>query len=224
MKRAGFFRSAVSTLILAAFAATAAVSGFQSLPAREQGLLASAQPLWPSLDASAREDLLRHARDWLARTPQQQDQLRQRLWQWDRQPAPVREQRRTAFRAWQRLSSSDQQALRAAAQRVAALPPLQQQQLHAQFAALPIDAQRAWWLGPSLGRNVAPMISLFAFVPEAERPALLELLGTLDAQARTDLMALAPRLNEGQRQSLRQELLAASPMQRGQLIRQRLTQ
>lgn len=223
MKRARLLL-AMTIWIVAVFAAIAAAPGFHSLPMREQSVLASAQPLWPSLDSSARADLLRHARDWLARTPQQQDQLRQHLWQWDRQPAPVREQRRTAFRAWQRLSPSDQQTLRAAAQRVAALPPLQQQQLHAQFAALPIDAQRAWWLGPSLGRNVAPMISLFAFVPEAERPALLELLGSLDAQARADLMALAPRLNEGQRQSLRQELLAASPMQRGQLIRQRLAQ
>lgn len=222
MKHARLLHLATVALAVTAFAAVAAVSGFQALPAREQTLLASAQPLWPSLETSARADLLRHARDWLARTPEQQGQLRQRVWQWDRQAARLREQRRTAFRAWQQLSPVDRQIVRAAAQRVAGLPPAQQQQLHAQFAALPIDAQRTWWLGPSLGHNLAPVISLFAFVPEADRPALLELLGTLDAQARADLIALAPRLNEGQRQSLRQDLLAAPPAQRGQLIRQRL--
>ena len=190
----------------------------------EQSLLSSARAAWPALDLATREALLRNASDWRSRTPAQREQLRQRVLRWDRQAAPERARRRTPFLAWQGLSAQDRQRVRTAARQVAALAPAEQQRLRAQFAALPADTQRLWWMGPALGQELVPIASLFAFMPEAERPALLAALRALDAPARHDLAVLAPRLSEARRQALRQELLAAPPAQRARLIRQRLVQ
>lgn len=193
-----------------------------ALPAAEQVLLSSARAAWPALDPATRAALLRHARDWQSRPSEQRALLRQRVRQWDRQAAPERARRRTPFIAWQGLSAADSQRVRAAARYVAALPPPEQQALRAQFAALPADTQRLWWMGPALGQELVPIASLFAFMPEADRPALLVALRALDAQARTDLALLAPRLSEARRQALRKDLLAAPPAKRAAVIRQRL--
>jgi hypothetical protein len=96
--------------------------------------------------------------------------------------------------------------------------------LQAEFAALPADDQNLWWMGPALGQELVPVASLFAFVPESRRPALLDAVHSLDAQSRADLAMLAPRLVEARRQQLIEDLLAAPPAQRAELIRQRLAQ
>ena len=193
-----------------------------ALSAVEQTLLSSARAAWPALDPATRAALLRHARDWQSRPSEQRALLRQRVRQWDRQAAPERARRRTPFIAWQGLSAADSQRVRAAARYVAALPPPEQQALRAQFATLPADTQRLWWMGPALGQELVPIASLFAFMPEADRPALLVALRALDAQARADLALLAPRLSEARRQALRKDLLAAPPAKRAAVIRQRL--
>ena len=95
-------------------------------------------------------------------------------------------------------------------------------ELRAQFAESPPDTQSLWWLGPGMGQELAPFSSLFAYLPEADRPALLQVLRELDPDARADLSLLAPRLNEAQRQALRRELIAAAPAERAALIRARL--
>ena len=125
---------------------------------------------------------------------------------------------------WQALTAADSEWVRTAARYVAALPPSEQQSLRAQFAAAPADTQRLWWLGPALGQELAPIASLFAFLPEADRPTLLAALHELDAQARADLAVLTPRLSEARRQALRKDLLAAPPAKRAEVIRQRLAQ
>jgi hypothetical protein len=146
------------------------------------------------------------------------------LRQWDSQAAPDRARRRTPFVAWQRLSVSDQQRVRATTSYLAALPAPEQQLLQEQFSALPADIQNLWWLGPALGEEMVPLASLFAYMPEAERPALLATVHALDAQSRSDLAMLAPRLSEARRRDLRRELLATPPEQRAELVRQRLAQ
>ncbi|MBC7655921.1 MAG: hypothetical protein H7147_01980, partial [Frankiaceae bacterium] len=92
------------------------------------------------------------------------------------------------------------------------------------FAASPADSQALWWLGPALGQELAPFSSLFAFMPESDRPALLQVLRELDDTSRANLATLAPRLTEARRQGLRRDLLAAPAARRGPLISERLLQ
>lgn len=201
-----------------------APASFAALPAAVQGVLVSAREAWPELDPPTREMLLRQAQDWLGRSPAQREQLRARLVAWDKLPAPERARRRTPFLAWQRLDDADRRQLRAAGARLAGLPPAEQAALRQQFAAAPPDTQGLWWLGPALGQELAPFASLFAFMPEADRPALLLVLRELDEGARADLATLAPRLSEARRQALRRDLLAAPAARRASLIRERLAQ
>lgn len=202
----------------------AANESFGQLPEAAQALLSSAQAAWPSLDPATRDALLLHAMDWQSRTPEQRALLRQRLREWDQQAAPERASRRTPFVAWQGLGEADRRRVRAAATSLAALPAADQQALQAEFAALPADDQNLWWMGPTMGQELVPVASLFAFVPESRRPALLEAVHGLDAQPRADLAMLAPRLSEARRQQLIEDLLAAPPERRAELIRQRLGQ
>ena len=197
---------------------------FDGLAADAQAVLASAREAWPELDEPTRASLARQARDWLGRTAPQREQLRAALVAWDKLPAPEHARQRTPFAAWERLDETDRAWVRLAAARVAGLPAAEQQSLRAQFAASPSDTQALWWLGPGLGQELAPFSSLFAYLPESERPALLQVLRGLEPDARADLGLLAPRLTEARRQALRRDLLAAPAEQRSQLIRERLAQ
>ena len=195
-----------------------------SCPPRRRRCCPRREDAWPTLDQATRDDLLRHAADWQSRTPEQRVLLRQRLREWDQQAAPDRASRRTPFVAWQRLGEPDRQRVRVAAEALAALPPADQQALRTEFATLPADDQNLWWMGPALGQELVPVASLFAFMPESRRPALLDALHSLDAQSRSELATLAPRLIEARRQQLIEDLLAAPPERRAELIRQRLAQ
>ena len=201
-----------------------APENFAALPDSQRQLLSSAGTAWSGLDAESRAALIDNAQDWQTRSASQRAELRERLQAWDRQAAPARARRRSPFVAWQALNAADRRRLRVVAAQLTGLPAPDQQALLAQFAALPADIQRLWWLGPSLGRELAPIASLFAFVPEAQRLELLEVLRRLDPQSRADLAVLAPRLDEAQRQSLRRTLLQAPAAQRAALIRQHLAQ
>ena len=203
---------------------TPAAASFDALTGEQQVLLTSARSAWNDLDAPTRRALALQAHDWITRDPAQREELRTALLAWDRQSAPERARRRTPFLAWQRLGASEQAQAAAAEAAYAALAPAMQQQLRAQFAALPPDNQALWWLGPRLGRELAPFASLFAYLPESERPGLLLVLRELEPGARADLALLAPRLGEARRQSLRRELIAAPAAQRSELIRARLAE
>ena len=202
----------------------AAPAQFGALSSSLQVLLDSARTAWRELDATTRGDLLRQADDWASRSKAQRDQLRQRLLAWDALSAPERARQRTPFLAWQRLSETDRRQIRLAAARLAGLPAVEGQALREQFAAAPADTQALWWLGPALGQELAPFSSLFAFMPESDRPALLRVLRELDDPSRVDLAMLAPRLTEARRQALRRDLLAAPAAKRATLIRERLQQ
>lgn len=204
--------------------AAAPPARFEALPAEAQAMLGSAREAWPELDEATRTSLVRQAADWLARRADQREQLRAALVAWDKLPAPEHARQRTPFAAWERLAPNDRAWVRLAAARVASLPAAEQQNLRAQFAASPSDTQALWWLGPGLGQELAPFSSLFAYLPESERPALLQVLRGLEPDARADLGLLAPRLTEARRQALRRDLLAAPAEQRSQLIRDRLVQ
>ena len=202
----------------------AAPAQFGALAQPLQALLDSAREAWPELDAATRDILLRQADDWSARAPAQRNQLRQRLLAWDALSAPERARQRTPFLAWQRLSDTDRQQVRLVANRLAGLPAVERQSLHDQFVASPADTQALWWLGPALGQELAPFSSLFAFMPESDRPALLQVLRELDDESRANLATLAPRLSEARRQALRRDLLAAPAADRAKLIGDRLLQ
>ncbi len=200
------------------------VPRFEALPAAQQALLASARAAWNELDAPTRQALAQQADDWITRDAERRESLRKALIEWDALAAPERARRRTPFLAWQRLGASERAQTAAAHARFAALALPAQQDLRARFAALAPDPQALWWLGPTLGRELAPFASLFAYLPESERPGLLQVLRELEPGARADLALLAPRLGEARRQALRRELIATPATQRSALIAQRLAE
>jgi hypothetical protein len=217
--------------LAAAFPAPATVAAAPTVPApanfidlsgSEQHMLVAAASVWPSLDAGERDALRANAADWRDRPHAQRLQLRARLLAWDRQAAAERARRRVPFLSWRELSVDERARVLAAQARLANLPATEQAALRAQFQALDADTQRVWWLGPALGQQLAPIAALFAFLPEADRPALLSALRGLEPAAREHLALLAPRLDEGQRQALRQQLLALPPERRADFIRRRL--
>jgi hypothetical protein len=105
---------------------------------------------------------------------------------------------------------------------VAALSPTQAASLRAAFDALPPDERQDWWLGPGIGAGFAQLRPLFAFVPQDERPELLQMLRDLSPAAREDLALLATRLPANERESLRRELLAAPATERQAILERRL--
>jgi hypothetical protein len=207
-----------------AVATEAAAGDFNALSKREQRVLSAAATLWPTLPAEERSALRRHANDWHHKSRVERAALRARLRAWDEQAAAERARRRAPFQAWRALTPGEQARVRTARARFAALPPAEAQAVRARFAALDADTQRVWWLGPALGQQLAPIAVMFAFLPEGDRPALLDALRGLDPVARAELSLLAPRLQAGPRQALRKQLLALPAGERGAYIHQRLAE
>lgn len=210
-----------AAVILAVFAAGSllAAGSFFALPEAQRRLLASAETVWPVLPEEDRLALQRNAADWLSRTPEQRRAMREKWRRWRALPAAERARRRGEFEAWRRLPETERQKLRAAAIAFAALPAIEQQGMRDAFAALPVDEQLAWSLGPELGRDAARMTVLFAYVPEAERAQLLQVLRELDPDERAWLGQLVPRLDANRRDRLREDLLKAPVGERAALLR-----
>jgi hypothetical protein len=204
-------------------AATAAPADFSALGNSERHMLAAAAPLWPTLPADEREALRANAIDWRDKHSPQREALRQRLRAWDAQAPAERARRRQAFENWRLLPPQEQARVRVAAAQLAALAPAEQQRMRGAFATLDADTQRLWSLGPAMGQQLAPIAVLFAFLPEADRPALLDALRGLDPVSRAELSLLAPRLEEGPRQALRKQLLALPAAERAGYIHARLS-
>jgi hypothetical protein len=199
-----------------------ASAAFQTLPQPQRALLVPLAGNWPGLEADTRQRLQDNAAHWLALDPTQREALVARMSAWDGLTAADRAQRRGSFAAWRALSPAEREQLHAVfAERAAMSPDLRQAQRD-EFEALPADQRQEWWLGPEIGAGFAQLRPLFAFVPAGERTALLALLRALSPQARADLALLARRLPANQRESLRRELMAASPAEREALIRARL--
>jgi DNA-directed RNA polymerase specialized sigma24 family protein len=195
---------------------------FNALQGHARNMLKSAAPLWSTLAPAERAALLDNAQDWDQRNQQQRAAMRARLLAWDAQAPAERARRRTPFVAWVELPRSERTRVSAAHARWLALPETERASLRKQFAALDADTQRVWWLGPAMGQQLAPIAVFFAFLPEADRPALLDALRALDPVARAELSLLAPRLDEAGRQSLRRELLRLPPEQRAAFIHAKL--
>ena len=197
---------------------------FQDLSAAERPLLVQVAPAWPSLDPGTRRQLLGQARHWLALDAAARDGLRARLDAWDALVPAERARRRGALSAWQALSPAEQARVAASAAAWRGLDPAAQAQWRERFEALPADQREPWWLGPALGDWFSPVQPLFAYVPEAERGALLDLLRGLPETTRDDLATLARRLPAAEREQLRRALLEAPPEAREALVRERLAQ
>jgi hypothetical protein len=157
-------------------------------------------------------------------TPVQRTALRARMNSWDALPATERSQRRAPFAAWQRLPAADQRRVRLSAAAFASLPVERQQALRAAFEQLPPEQQQVWWLGPSLAPDVIAVGGLFAFVPESDRAALLDVVRDLPPASRMQLAQLTVRMNAPQLAALRRDLIAATPEQRPELIEKALAQ
>jgi hypothetical protein len=198
--------------------APAAVPGEADLAAPPP-LLAPLAAAWPGLDPATRRRLQQNASHWQRQPPPQRAALAQRMREWDALPAAERARRRGAFAAWQALPLAEREQVRVADARLRALPAEQAQALRAAFDALPADQRQDWWLGPVIGAGFTQLRPLFAFVPEDERLALLEILRGLGPQPRADLAMLALRLPANERESLRRELMAAPAAERDALIR-----
>lgn len=214
--------SAAPAAVPEAGTGASAPQDFAALSGREQHMLSSAAGVWSTLAPKAREDLRANANDWHATSSPRRAALRARLQAWDAQPAAERARRRLPFHAWSELPAGERKRVAGAHAHAKALPAEQQAALRAQFAALDADTQRVWWLGPELGQQLAPIAVLFAFLPEADRPALLDALRGLDPVARAELSLLAPRLDAAGKQALRRQLLALPPEQRAAFVHERL--
>jgi hypothetical protein len=215
-------RALVAWLLFGLFAVAFAAEDFDAQPAAVRDLLAPAREQWPQLDDGARAALVAAAQQWLVLTPAQRVKLRARIQDWDAQPAPVRSQRRAPFAAWQRLSAADQRRVRLSAAAYRQLPIERQQALRAAFARLPTESQQVWLLGPGLAPDVIAVGGLFAFVPQTERAALLDVVRELPPASRMQLAQLSARMNAPQIAALRRDLIAAAPAQRSQVIEQAL--
>lgn len=208
----------------AASSTVASAADFDALPDAERALLASAQASWTRLDPATRAGLSAQAHDWLQRSLAEQAAVRARVLAWDRLSIAERARQRAPFEAWRQLSALDQQRLRDTARRWSLLPAADQAGLRQRFAALSADAQRLWWLGPTLGRSLAPLAASFAFVPESQRSDFLVVLRSLDERGREDLLQLAQRLEPGERDRLRLALQAQAPAQRSHWLRSKRIQ
>ena len=143
-----------------------------------------------------RETLLRQAADWLTRKPAERAQLRARTAAPGTPAAAERARRRAPFLAWQRLADVERAQLRAAAR-----APGRPARRRAGGLARAIRRARRRTPSASGGwarrwaRQLAPIASLFAFLPEADRPALAgRACAASTPAARADLATLAPRL------------------------------
>jgi hypothetical protein len=217
-------RLACWLLLLGAIGVAGAAEDFDALPDALRNLLAPARAQWSQIDADRRTALVVAAQQWLDMTPAQRSALRTRMQAWDAQPATERAQRRAPFAAWQRLPAADQRRVRLSAKAFAQLPIERQQALRAAFSQLPPEQQQAWWLGPGLAPDVIAVGGLFAFVPESERSALLEVVRELPSSSRMQLAQLTVRMNPPQLAALRRDLIAATPAQRPGIIEQALAQ
>ncbi|WP_154659527.1 DUF3106 domain-containing protein [Arenimonas composti] len=205
-----------------AAAIAAAPAAFADLAETPRRLLAPLAEGWPRLEPATRARLIANAGHWQALDAAGRDALKTRMDAWDALPAPERAQRRAPFAAWLRLPPREQAQLRGIASRFRALPDAERQVLRAEFDALPAEARRDWWLGPTLGGDFAGLQPLVAFVADDDLGPVLAMLRGLPSPARRDLAEVSRRLSAGEREALRDELLAAPAENREALIRGRL--
>lgn len=175
---------------------------------------------WTRLDASQREQLLRHAQLWEGLDAAGRARLEARAEGFAALPPLERAELRARFERYRSLATPMQQALTDARAEFEALPEARQQALRTEFAALSASALRL------LAAEADPELldlagDAFGFVPAGEREATLALLAGFDADTHRLLRAMARRLDASQREGLRGALIAAPQAERMALLRER---
>lgn len=195
------------------FAAALAVAATAWLPAR--ALPPELERSLTKLPPPVRARIQANGQRWDGWDEAQRREFAQRAAQWNQLDAGERGVRRERYLAWQALSADERAQSQAAAARLAALPPEQQQALRAQFDALDRSERRGWLLGPALGADYPALQPLLAQLPSEQHAAMLTALRGLTAAQRKDLAVLAQRTPPQERERLRAGLLAAPAAQRG---------
>jgi len=211
-------------LLLALPAPGAENAEWSTLDSNTQDLLAPWRDNWATLEAADRDRLLKNAKHWQAMDATARATFLRRSSDWQALLPAERARRRARYAAWRALPPAEQARIQAAEAKFAALPAPQQALLRARFAAMDVDQQRGWLLGPSTGSWIEQARALFPYVPESERDATLRMLQSLPAETRAQLFALARRLPDDRREQLRKQMLEADPAQRDALLRQRMAQ
>ncbi len=179
----------------------------------------AAMPGWNHLPAGEREQLAARAARLAAMRPAQRQDLAARVAAWHALPPAERARQREAWTAVQALPHAERVRLQAAAARYAALPEPERQALRARFDSLDLGMQRGWLLGPTLGAAWPGLHPLFAAMPPAQQaPAMLALRGT-SPQGAADLAVLAQRTPPQDRDALRAQWLAVPADQRDAWLR-----
>lgn len=217
-------RSLSCALVLALLPVHAQNADWSALDAGTRDLLAPWGEGWASLDAASRARLLANAKRWQAMDGAARDAFQRRSTDWQALSPNERARRRSHYAAWAALAPAEQARVRVAAAQLAAMSAAQQAALRARYATQDADQQRAWLLGPGDGAWIGQARGFFAYVPEGEGEATLRMLQALSADARKQLLVLAQRLPDEQRERLRKQLLGVDPAQRENLLRQRLSQ
>ena len=187
-----------------AAAVIAMLAAWPQLALPEPGATQNRQVQLSQMDAAQRARLLRQVSAW------------------NGLPLAQRLERRARYAAWRALTPSERAQLRAGAARVATFEPDREQALRSQFEALDEVQQRAWRLGPQLGGAYQALQPLLAYAPPEQGRGLLQMLRSMPVAQHEDLAVLVQRVPPQERQSMREELLALSPAQRGPWLKQRL--
>lgn len=136
-------------------------------------------------------------------------------------PAQLRELR-SRYASWQALGEAERARVRAAAARVAALSPAQQQALRERFAQMDQLHRDGWLLGPQLGQQFPKLQGLFGFVPADQREPALAVLRQLSVDELAQLSLVAQRTPPQDRDRVRAEFLAVAPGARDAWLRERV--
>jgi len=183
-----------------------------------QQLLRPVQAAWPTLETEMRTELQLNAARWQAMSTEERLQRRDAYAAWLQRPALERADLRSRFAAWSALSMEEREALESEVSGFAALPADEQQKQRESFAALSLQEQRDWDLGPRLGSTLPGLRPLLAFVPAAEQVLLVDALQALPDADREALATRVAAMGTAQRAALRGRVLAAAPEQRLALL------
>lgn len=134
-------------------------------------------------------------------------------------PAQLAELRRR-YAAWQALPAPEQARIRDAAQRMAALPPAQQQTLRARFDAQDQRFRDGWLLGPQLGQLFPKLQGLFGYLPADQREPALAILRQLSVDQLAQLSLVAQRTPPQERDQVRSQFLSLAPGARDAWLKQ----
>lgn len=190
------------------------------VPPADLGALTPWTESWPRLQPAQRAELMARARQWEALSDAERQRFGQRAAAYQTLAPLQRADLRERHARWAGFDAATQSTLRALESGLASSPAEAQSALRAQFEALPEAVRRGLLAGKS--PELAELArEAFAFVPEDEREATIELLRGLGETEHDLLRRMARRLDPAAREALRAELIAAEPAARPARVRER---